>query len=209
MADEDPRLEQVDQIYDDRGRLTEPDGQVILLRRSGEESTWVLMPERVYVEARAGRYRNYCGAALGLALVGCLVHWLVVRPQDLGGYVITTAFVALAAALALKIWNSAIRAGLLVTVGRRVRLSIATVKLLVHPMLQERLGVSRSEDGRFWRLYHIEPGGKRMKFMLAREAFPRLPEFLKKTVGESLVDLDAGKEAEGTDGVGRQAPPRG
>lgn len=195
MADEDPRLNQLDQIYDEHGRLTEPDGQVILLRRSEEESTWVLMPARAYVEGRSVRYRNYCGAAIVLSLAGCLVHWLVVRPQDVGGYVITTAFVALTAALALKVWNSAIRAGIVVTVGRRVRISIATVKLLVHPMLHERLGLSRSKDGRYWRLYHIDPAQKRMKFMLAHEAFPTLPEFLKKIIADTLIDLDAAEKA--------------
>ena len=196
MADEDPRLKQLEQIYDEHGRLTEPDGQMILLRQSDEESTWVLMPTRAYVAARTVRYRTYCGAAILLSAAGCLVHWLVVQPEDAGGYIILTAFVALTAALALKVWNKAIRAGLVVTVGRRVRLSIATVKVLVHPMLDERLGVLRSADGRYWRLYHIDPAQERMKFMLAYEAFPTLAEFLKQTVAGSLIDMDAAATSE-------------
>jgi hypothetical protein len=191
MTDEDPRLRQLDQIYDQDGRLKEPDAQILLLRQSQDESVWVLMPTHAYVEAHTGRYRNYCGAALGLTFLGCLIHWLVTKPADLGGYVITTAFVALAAALALKIWNSAMRAGIVVTVGRRLQVSITAVKLLVHPMLGERLGLSRSKDGRLWQLHHIQPTRTRLRFMVAHDAFPTLPQFLRDTVKESLVDLDA------------------
>ena len=176
-------------------------GQVVELKRTEKETVFALMPTRAYVEARSVRYRTLCLVAILATGVACLVHWLVRRPDTPDAYVIAVALAALAMALALKTWNATIRAGIVLTVGRRVRFRIATIKLTVHPMLGEKLGLARSANGRLWNICHVDRGRPRLKFRLAVEAFPGLPAFFNQTLPDAWQDM---READ-DEGSGSQA----
>jgi hypothetical protein len=188
-GNEDPRLEQIDQIYDDHGRLTEPDGQMLTLRKTDDETIYCLMPTRAYVRSRSVRYRSWCLWAMGLTVLGCATHWLIVRPETIDTYVLTVPCVTVFMALAVRIWNASMRAGITLKVGRRVRVTIATVKFTVHPMLHERLGLKLSDDGQLWEIYHIDPAQRRLRLKLSHAAFPTLPKFLDQTLGDAWEDL--------------------
>lgn len=189
-GNDDPRLQQIDQIYDDHGRLTEPDGQMLTLRKTDDETLYCLMPSGTYVRTRSLRYGPWCLGTMALAVLGSAAHWLIVRPETADAYILTVPCVTVFMALAVRIWNAAIRAGITLKVGRRVRMTIATVKFTVHPMLHERLGLRRSDDGRLWEVYHIDPAQHRLRLKLSRDAFPTLPEFLNKTLGDAWDNLD-------------------
>jgi len=190
-GNDDSRLEKIDQIYDDRGRLTKPDGQMLTLRKTDDETVTCLMPSGAYIRTRSVRYRSWCLWAGALAVLGSAAHWLIVRPETIDAYVLAVPCVTVFMALAVRIWNATLRAGITLNVGRRVRVAIATVKFTVHPMLHERLGLRRSDDGQLWEIYHVDPARRRpqLRLKLSHDAFPTLPDFLDKTLGETWEDL--------------------
>jgi len=176
-------------LYDEFGRLREPDGQVVELRSKDGARVVALMPSRTYVQARSVRYRKLAALGLAVSVAACVVHWMATRRGDVGSYVIAVAFAAVAIALASRIWNATIRAAIVLTVRPHLRLKVATVKLDVNTRLGEKLGLSRSADDRFWQLYHVDRGRARLKLKLSAVAFPDLPGFFRDTLGDMWTDV--------------------
>ena len=191
MASEpaDDQAPQQEGLYDDFGRLREPDGQVVELRGKADERVVALMPSRAYVEARSVRYRTLAAIGLAVSVAGCLVHWLATRRGDVGGYLIAVGFAAVGIGLATRIWNATMRAAIVLTIRPRLRLKVATVKLNVNTRLGEKLGLARSPDGRFWQVYHVDRGRARLKLKLSAVAFPDLPTFFRDTLGDMWTDV--------------------
>jgi len=191
MASEpaDHRAPQDEGLYDDFGRLREPDGQVVELRGKAGERVVALMPTRSYVEARSVRYRKLAAVGLAVSVAACLVHWLVTRRGDVGGYLIAVGFAAVGVGLASRIWNATMRAAIVLTVRPHLCLKVATVKLNVNTRLGEALGLARSADGRFWQLYHVDRDRARLKLKLSAAAFPDLPAFFRDTIPDMWTDV--------------------
>lgn len=181
-----------DNFYDDRGRLTEPDGEIVEFAPRDGADVVALMPSRAYVERRTQRYRAISLLAVVVAAAGCGVHWLMERPAEIGGYVILIAFTALIAALGVRIWNATIRSAIILQIGRELDVRIATLRLRIDTRRGERLGLKASGDGELWKVYRLDPSGRpSLKFKLARAAFPALPAFFTERIAERWTDLDA------------------
>jgi len=164
-------------------------GTIVELKAKDTERLFAIYPTREYVHRRSVRYRWPLLVTLAAVVLGCLVDYAVTRRTNTGTYVTTGLMWLLAAGFLAFIWNATMRAALQVTLGRTLNIKAATVRLVIDPRIGEKLALRRSPDGRLWHVCRTSHGYSALKFKLAVEAFPNLPDFFKEKTPDLFQEL--------------------